>query len=769
VPARLRTSLRARFALILSTLIAALLILVAGTLVTYRVIDQRELVETNARAYAETTRTKLCEVWKLYYSSGSYKFSEIVRETMKLNPDLHRLLILSVSGEVLYDSFESAETTLLAIRPVRRLEDPELIAGAAKPELWSKYDRYPNLGEVLLIGAPYFEEWGRHPYSVLYVFTYDKMQERILESLRGALGVMLVAMIVAAVVSFWLAGRVAGPILQLTNDVRLFSEGRDHVIRPITTGDEIQVLAETFTQMAGRIRQQVEKLEQANKDLSTLDRMKTDLLANVSHELRTPLSAIRGYVEFIQEGQLGPISEPQRKGLDVCLRNAERLTKTINMLLDFSRMELGRVSIRPAPFQLGRLIAQVVGGIESDAKKRRIKLEMDVERELKPVDADRDRITQVLENLLTNALKFTPDGGRVGIRATMVDERRRVEVSIWDTGPGIAPEERARVFDKFYQSDATATRKHGGIGLGLAIVKSILDAHQAPITVDANPAGGTVFRFSLQGVEARTESGVFTGLLSSGEGSGEILAIDDDNDFLSIITETLGKQGFAVRTARSAAVGLQMAQERTPKLILLDIRLPDRDGLDLLHSLKETPSTKNVPILVCSVVDERIEGLRLGAVEYLVKPIDRGRLVEAAMRALGRTPSSISGRFDISPRILVVDDEEEVCQLLGRALRVNGFKVDMAKNGTEAIESALARRPDLVLLDLVLPDISGWDVVRRLRASGGKPVPILVLSGHSSPGDEDEARRLGVNALLAKPVDMNRILERIKELLSSAS
>src|SRR5262249_2024030 len=234
------------------------------------------------------------------------------------------------------------------------------------------------------------------------------------------------------------------------------SEGRDHRLIEIQTEDELEELGDTFNRMAERIRQQVEKLENANRELATLDRMKTDLLANVSHELRTPLAAIRGYVEFIQEGQLGSISEAQRKGLDVCLRNAERLTRTINMLLDFSRMELGRVTIRPAPFQIGRLIAQIVSGIESEARKKKVRLGMHVPRDLKPVDGDRDRLTQVLENLLTNAIKFTPEGGSVEITARVVPSDgpgSRVEIAVADSGAGIPPEERSRIFDKFYQSD----------------------------------------------------------------------------------------------------------------------------------------------------------------------------------------------------------------------------------------------------------------------------------------------------------------------------
>jgi signal transduction histidine kinase/CheY-like chemotaxis protein len=629
-----RRSLRGRFALIFSALMGALLLVVSGTLIYVRVQDQKQLLETYALGFANTTNNQLCNAWRLYYRSGAYKFRDITRNTMQLNEDLHRLFILSVSGEVLFDSMESPDLMLLPELPRRRLADADLVEVAGLQETWSEQRELAGVGRVLMVSTPYFEEWGRHPYSVLYIFKYDKVWERVLSDLRSTLFLVLLALATVAVFASWMAGRVARPLLGLTESVRSFSEGKLTSLPEVRTGDEIETLAEAFNRMAERIQHQVDRLETANRELATLDRMKTDLLANVSHELRTPLAAIRGYVEFIQEGQLGPTTDAQRKGLEVCLRNSERLTKTINMLLDFSRMELGRVPVRPAPFQIGRLVAQIVSGIEADARKRRIRLKTVVAPDLKAVDGDRDRLTQVLENLITNALKFTPDGGEVEVGARPVADGRRVEVWVADTGIGIPPEERARVFDKFYQTDGSATRKFGGIGLGLAIVKSILDAHGAEIVVDGREGSGSVFRFSLPAVERQTESGVFHGFLPAEGSDADVLAIDDDDDFLSILRETLEKHGFTVRTATTAAEGLAAARERTPLLVILDIRLPDRDGLDLLHELRESEPTRSTPILIASIVDERLEGLRLGAVEYLVKPIDRGRLVEAAVRAL---------------------------------------------------------------------------------------------------------------------------------------
>jgi signal transduction histidine kinase len=526
-----RRSLRIRFAIILLSVAGALLLVVSGTLLLVRMGEQRAMLESRAEAFAQMTDTQICSGWKLYYRSGANKFREIVHGVMDLNEDLRRVLVLSVSGEVVYDSSESAETSLRPDHPRRWLEDRELAAAAVGPDVWKRHTTDSGGAPLLFVVVPYFEEWGAHPNSVLYVFGYDRMQRRLFASFRPFLVMMGLALVVMAGVSFWLAGRVARPILQLTEDVRLFSEGRDHAVAPVRTGDEVQELSETFIRMSDDIRQQVEKLQRANLELATLDRTKTDLLANVSHELRTPLAAIQGYVEFIREGQLGPVTDEQRKGLEVCDRNADRLRKTIDMLLDYSRMELGRVAIRRAPFHAGRLVSQVVSGAAAEARKRSIALEACVEPDLRSVDGDRDRLTQVVENLVTNALKFTPAGGRVEVSARSAEGGSQVEICVADTGVGVLPEERTRIFDRLYQSDATPRRRFGGIGLGLAIVKSILDAHQTAIAVEERPGGGSVFRFSLPALDAPAAPETFPGVAAGGGSSGiDVLAIDDDPD-----------------------------------------------------------------------------------------------------------------------------------------------------------------------------------------------------------------------------------------------
>src|SRR4029079_11189067 len=270
--------------------------------------------------------------------------------------------------------------------------------------------------------------------------------------------------------------------------------------------DELQVLAETFNHMSARLKHNVEQLEDsneklaaANEDLRELDRVKSDLLANVSHELRTPLTAIKGYTDYILEGRLGPITEKQERGLVVVQRNLERLSKSINALLDYARMETGRLALNVQPFDLAQLLEQIVTTLRSELERKRISFLSRVATDLPPVIADRERVSQVLENLVINALKFTPEGGRITVGASRgsLAGRPAAEILVSDTGIGIPEAQIGKVFARFHQVDGSSTRRIGGVGLGLAIVKSILDAHGAAITVESAVGRGTTFRFSL--------------------------------------------------------------------------------------------------------------------------------------------------------------------------------------------------------------------------------------------------------------------------------
>lgn len=759
-----RGSLKRRFELVLGGATGVLLFLMAGTLIYVRYRDQRKLLEDNALMFAQTTNEEICQQYRIYYRSGSYKFREIVRRTMAWNPDIHRLLIISVAGEVLYDTAESPDYNLQPDRPPRGLEDQSLVEATAELTPRIFHQRDPQLGSLLLIVSPFIEEWGRHPYSVLYVFTYESLQRTLREMLVPTIGLLLLSLFVMALIARGLAGRVARPIEILNQGVREFEHGRRAPLQ-LSTSDEIEDLAESFNRMAARLEEHVRQLERANEELKTLDRLKTDLLANVSHELRTPLSAIRGYVEFMNDGNLGAITEQQARGLAICLRNIDRLNRTINMLLDFSRMELGRVVINVAPFRLDHLIRQVAASLEAELRKKNQRLTLTLADNLPAVMADRERLTQVIENLLVNAIKFTPAAGELWVSAAPSADRKRVEIEVADSGIGIPADERGRIFDKFYQVETSASRRFGGVGLGLAIVKSILDAHQVPIAARERPGGGTIFAFSLLASAARPSSTEITlpGIPVVPR-PVRILAIDDDTDFLSFLGDSLKVEGREFLSATTAEEGLRIARASRPSVILLDVHLPDRDGFEVLEALKADPVTHGIPTLMVTVVNEKPEGFRLGAEDYLVKPVEAASLLEAVERALARRKPE-----EEPPVILVVDDEADVTSYLSTLLSQKGYRVEEASSGAAALQQAARRRPALILLDIMMPEMTGWEVLQHLRDSPLKDVPVIVLSARDEPGDAEHGYRLGAKRYLPKTAGMERLLAEIRAVIGASA
>ncbi len=754
--------LKRRFELLLASVTGILLILVAATMIIVRYRDQKHLLEQTALMFAETTNDQICQQYRVYYHSGSYKFREIVRRTMAWNPDVHRLLILSVAGQVLYDSSESTDYNLQAEPAPRRVEDPRLVDATAELDPRVFHSRDARLGDLLMVVSPYIEEWGRHPYSVVYVFTYRSLDAAMRAAALPVAALLSGSLIIMALVARGLGTRVARPIEDLTRRVRSFEEGRQRETGAPSGSLEIEALSETFERMASRLEEHVQKLESANEELKTLDRLKTDLLANVSHELRTPLSAIRGYVEFMNDGNLGPVSAEQGRALSICLRNIDRLNKNINMLLDFSRMELGRVAINPAPFRLDVVLRQTIASLEADLRKKKVVLEADIVEPLPAVIGDRDRLVQVFENLVVNAIKFTPPGGRIWVTAAPDPSGREIRLSIADSGIGIAGPERERIFAKFYQVEAGAARRFGGVGLGLAIVKSILEAHRIEIAVEDRPGGGTVFRFALPVAGARApHAGIAAAEELRDSGPVRILAIDDDADFLSYLGDALRGDGREVVTASTADQGLAIARSERPDLILLDVFLPDRNGFDVLQALKASPETRAIPTLLVTVVNERAEGFRLGARDYLIKPVEGAALVEAVETALARRDPS-------GATILVVDDEPDVTSYLSTVLSARGYRTIEASSGAEALEMGARERPDLILLDVMMPGMTGWEVLRRLRETALSDVPVIVLSARESPEDVAEGLQLGVRGYLGKTAGLDRLVAEIRSALAGS-
>ena len=464
------------------------------------------------------------------------------------------------------------------------------------------------------------------------------------EGLREALGELgprllllsLVSLLLGTLIAIVLSRQILRPLSQLTEGAAHFSEGRLQHRIDVGTGDELEVLARTFNHMAAHLDALVaalaagnRALQQSNVELRALDRLKSDLLANVSHELRTPLTSVKGYMEALHEELLGPLTDAQREALEVSARSLDRLLYMIDELLSYARFESGAVQLERRNVDLAAVARQVVEGAFA-ARGPQLNLHLDVEASLPAVEADDQRIAQVLENLLTNALKFTPDNGRVEVR--LWRDGGEVVAEVADTGIGIAREEQQRIFERFYQVQSSSTRKYGGIGLGLAIVRQILDAHGATVELASEPGKGSTFRFRLPvaaHLDARTGGGP------------RVAVVDDDVPFARALADHLETAGYHARIAGSFQGAEQLVREWRPRLVVLDRLLPDGDGFDLISRWRQMLDGKELPIVVVSMRQEEPLARRLGADGWLVKPVEPAAVqaeIERVLAAIASPP-----------------------------------------------------------------------------------------------------------------------------------
>jgi signal transduction histidine kinase/DNA-binding response OmpR family regulator len=759
-------SLKTRTAFALSSVIAVVLTLNALYLILTKRAELRRQIERQAELFASLTAKPICVGYETYYASGFYKFQELIGYYSELNDDLVRLRIVNVSGRVLFDSAKLEDEGAEPGRgPESWIEGADRLEAVKRLELTSLRTSDPRGRELFEVIAPYIEDWGRHRLSVAYTVSYENLQPSINRLILATGGLTVASMLVSVLISVALSTRITRPLAELTAGARGLAEGHfDRRLSLGSGGKELSILADTFNHMTERLKQNVEQLEEsnrklaaANEELKQLDRMKSDLLANVSHELRTPLTAIKGYTDYILDAKLGPISDKQERGLVVVQRNLERLSKSINALLDFSRMDAGRIALNIQPFSLLQLVEQIYAALRSELERKRIAFQLEVPLDLGPVIGDREKLGQVIENLVINAIKFTPEGGRieVGAERTSKDERPCAMVQVADTGIGIPEAQIGKVFNRFHQVDGSTTRRFGGVGLGLAIVKSILDAHGSAVGVESAVGQGARFRFALplldRGSEA-LESRAASASLPPAEAL--VLVVDDDPQLQQLTRSGLEGEGFAVVTARSAQEGATVAARRRPDLILLDLLLPDRNGLELLQSLKSDAATRDIPVLVMSVTRDSVRALSLGAAECLAKPLDAPAIVSVVRRLLD---DSLHGAT-----VLVVDDEVDSADLIRDTLKAEGLRVLVARDGRQALDLLERRRPDLVLLDIMLPELSGYEVLEQVsRSPALAGTPVIVLTARGDLADARRSLALGARRHLVRPFHMRDLIAEV--------
>jgi CheY-like chemotaxis protein/anti-sigma regulatory factor (Ser/Thr protein kinase) len=409
----------------------------------------------------------------------------------------------------------------------------------------------------------------------------------------------------------------------------------------------------------------------------------------------------------------------------------------INAILDLSKIEAGRVDVQPTSFSIGSLVEVCLETVQPLVKPNHLRLEMKIEPGLPPLFTDQEKVRQILINLLGNAIKYTKKGS---VTVTAARQGNDLKLAVADTGIGIPKEDLERIFEEFQQVDTSTTRKYGGTGLGLSISRHLTHLLNGEITVSSTVGKGSTFtvviplRYVASG-EASVDS-VATDRdhpMASEEDLPLILAIDDDLNTLYLLKENLSEAGYLVKGVRSGKEGLKNARNLQPKAIILDILLPNESGWEILGELKSDPATKEIPVIILSIVDDVERGYRLGAYDYLVKPCDRDNM----MRVL-------EGLDDLNrhvTRVLVVDDDQGWIDQARQLLEGHPYLFTSASNAKQALEGISHSRPDVILIDLSMPQIDEGTLLERLHKDDAlRSIPIVALTDEDHQKEEDWPR-----------------------------
>jgi len=437
-----------------------------------------------------------------------------------------------------------------------------------------------------------------------------------------------------------------------------------------------------------------------------VERMKDELVATVSHELRTPLASLRGFSELMLKREFN--EEKRREFLGIIQKETIRLSELINNFLDLQKMEWGRQSYEPVNVDLGAVLQESLALFEGGNQSHRFALEIDPV--LRPVVADPARLRQVLSNLFANAVKYSPEGGEVRIQAS-VDGHEAV-VSITDCGIGIPADAMPFLFSKFFRVHNGPHRQIGGTGLGLALVKQIVLAHKGRVWAESTEGQGSTFHFTLPMAEKpQPDSDI----------APDLMIIEADTSFAGLLREHFEHCGLKVQVTGIAKQAMEWILRKPPRMVLLDIHLAgEMDGWDLLVTLRSNQQLSELPILVMSGRNAKHQGLALGGAEYVLKTVSREEFLAAVRRQI----PDLEGK-----QVLIADDEPTTRARLASFLAQSGASITQVGNGRLALESIALRPPDLLLLDLLMPEADGFEVIRRLRRTrAAVNLPILVVT-----------------------------------------
>jgi signal transduction histidine kinase/CheY-like chemotaxis protein len=484
---------------------------------------------------------------------------------------------------------------------------------------------------------------------------------------------------------------------------------------------------------------------EALKEMREADRLKTQFLANMSHELRTPLNSIIGFSRVILKGIDGPITDLQNQDLTAIHNAGQHLLGLINDILDISRIDAGKMELAFEEVDMRNLIQSVASTALGLIKDKPIRLSQFIPDDLPLARADPIRARQVLLNLLSNASKFT-ESGSIVIEAklqTNPDNYPEIVVSVSDTGSGIPKDHFPKLFEAFSQVDASPTRRTGGTGLGLSICKRLVEMHGGRIWVDSILGKGSTFYFTLPALQPKTTPEAEP-VPETAASRKNVLVVENESGVVQLYRRYLEPRGFTIIELSDGARAVPMARELRPYAILLDVNMPSPDGWQVLAQLKSDPVTRPLPVILCTITEDRGRGLSLGAADYLVKPILESDLV-TALEKLEKPDRK-------TYNVLVIEDNPEEAQTVQRILeKLSGFSVRMVAEGKTGVERAESDQPNLILLDFQLAGSAGFEVLSSLQTNKKTSnIPVIALVPKDMGPEQSKSLSGQVQAIVSK-------------------
>jgi signal transduction histidine kinase/CheY-like chemotaxis protein len=685
---------------------------------------------------------------KVVETTTLYEISQEIIAQVALEPTLH--LIVERARQIL-----QAEVSLLALRH----EGSDIFVMQAHsgtvPQALTELHIRPGeghggrvavSGQSLMVGD-YLAEYGDSPFLGI-------VQEA---GLRSGVAVPLKArdMVIGVLYVYSRA-----PERFHEEDRQLLSALADQAAIAIENAKLYQQVRQHAEELEARVRQRTQELEEANRQLESASRHKSEFLANMSHELRTPMNAIIGFTRLVMRRAKDILPARDHDNLGKILISADHLLTLINDILDLSKIEAGRMEVHSSSFALEPLIDLCLRTVEPLVRSEQLRLVKDIEPDLSPLFTDQDKLKQIVVNLLSNAVKFTEEG-TITVSAWQRD--RQVAIAVSDTGIGVPEDKLELIFEEFRQVDSSTTRRYSGTGLGLSISRHLARLLGGDISVQSTFGVGSTFtaiiplRYkAVHPAVAGATAPLTAAPAVQPEANRIVLAIDDDPDVIYLLQENLAEAGYRVLGAGGSEEGLQKARALRPFAITLDILMPHKDGWQTLHELKADPVTRDIPVIVLSIVDNKDLGYRLGAFDYLLKPFDR----EAILATLGHIPPH-------QGRLLVVDDDPQVVDLVCQLLEGEPYEIAAATDGQEALEAIAEKRPDVILLDLLMPRMDGFGVIDHLQQDPqSRQIPVIVLTAKALTATERATLDQTARTVIQKRgLDRDTLLQELRGLL----